>query len=120
MISYEEARQFVLQDLRALPAKEIELNDALGLVTAGTVRAREPSPRFANSAMDGFALRAQDTADSARSLVIVDTIFAGDQATLTVKSGEAARIMTGAPLPTAPTASACEKRPRSIPKARPS
>jgi len=39
-------------DLRALPAKEIELNDALGLVTAGTVRAREPSPRFANSAMD--------------------------------------------------------------------
>jgi len=99
MISYEEARQFVLQDLRALPAKEIELNDALGLVTAGTVRAREPSPRFANSAMDGFALRAQDTADSARSLVIVDTIFAGDQATLTVKSGEAARIMTGAPLP---------------------
>jgi molybdenum cofactor synthesis domain-containing protein len=99
MISYEEAREFVLKDLQPLAPTEIELNDALGLVTAGVVRAREPSPRFANSSMDGFALRAEDTANGEVRLEIVDTIFAGDVATTAVKPGEAARIMTGAPLP---------------------
>jgi molybdenum cofactor synthesis domain-containing protein len=99
MISYEEAREFVLKDLRPLTPTEIELKDALGLVTAGAARAREPSPRFANSSMDGFALRAEDTAKGDVRLEIVDTIFAGDVATTAVKTGEAARIMTGAPLP---------------------
>jgi molybdenum cofactor synthesis domain-containing protein len=99
VISYEEARQFVLRDLHPLAPVEIEISDALGLVTADTVTAREPSPRFANSAMDGFALRAEDTTEGAINLEIVDTIFAGDRANSTVNSGEAARIMTGAPLP---------------------
>jgi len=99
MISYEEAREFVLKDLRPLAPKEVELKDALGLVIAGVVRAREPSPRFANSSMDGFALRAADTANGEVRLKIVDTIFAGDVAATAVKTGEAARIMTGAPLP---------------------
>jgi len=52
--------------------------------------------------------------------VIVDTIFAGDQATLTVKSGEAARIMTGAPLPDGAD-SVCMREEATVdPKARPS
>jgi molybdenum cofactor synthesis domain-containing protein len=99
MISYEEARQFVLQNLSPLTPKEIEVKDVLGLVIAEVVHAREPSPRFANSAMDGFALRAEDTAAGEARLKIVDTVFAGDLATTKVQSGEAARIMTGAPLP---------------------
>ncbi|HUZ40571.1 MAG TPA: gephyrin-like molybdotransferase Glp [Acidimicrobiales bacterium] len=99
MISYEEARKFVLQNLSPLTPKEIEVKDALGVVVAEVVHAREPSPRFANSAMDGFALRAEDTTDGGVRLKIVDTIFAGDLATTKVRSGEAARIMTGAPLP---------------------
>lgn len=99
MISYEEARKFVLQDLRPLAPKNIELRDALGLVTAGVVLAREPSPRFANSSMDGFALRAEDTRDGEVDLEIVDTIFAGDVGATRVRTGQAARIMTGAPLP---------------------
>src|ERR1700688_4749021 len=99
MISYEEARKFVLQDLRPLARKNIELRDALGLVTAGVVLAREPSPRFANSSMDGFALRAEDTRDGEVDLEIVDKIFAGDVGATRVHTGQAARIMTGAPLP---------------------
>jgi molybdopterin molybdotransferase len=99
MISYEEARHFVLKNLSPIPPKEIDVKDVLGLVIAEVVRAREPSPRFANSAMDGFALRAEDTAAGEARLKIVDTIFAGDLATTKVRSGEAARIMTGAPLP---------------------
>ena len=65
MIPYEEARRFVLGDLRPLSPREVESKSALGLVTAASVRAREASPRFANSAMDGFALRAEDTANGA-------------------------------------------------------
>lgn len=99
MISYEEARHFVLQDLDPLAPNDFALNDALGLVIAKAVHAREPSPSFANSAMDGFALRAEDSAKGEVRLKIVSSIFAGDLGTSTVRSGEAARIMTGAPLP---------------------
>jgi molybdopterin molybdotransferase len=99
VISHLEAREFVLERLRPLAPKDVALNDALGLVTGAIVRAREPSPRFANSAMDGFALRAEDAANGEVRLAIVDSIFAGDIGTTTVRSGEAARIMTGAPLP---------------------
>jgi molybdopterin molybdotransferase len=99
MISYEEARRVVLDDLSPLAPDEITLDDSLGMVIAEVIRAREPSPRFANSAMDGFALRAVDTVHGEVRLKIVDTIFAGDIVTTPVHSGEAARIMTGAPLP---------------------
>ena len=99
MISHEEARQYVLRDLRPLVPRDVELKDALGLVTAKTVHAREPSPRFANSAMDGFASRGEDTTGGPARLAIVDTILAGDHVTTTVKPGEAARIMTGALMP---------------------
>jgi molybdopterin molybdotransferase len=99
MISYEEARAFVLKDLRPLAPRDVDLKDALGLVTADVIRAREPSPRFENSAMDGFALRAEDAADGEVRLKIVGTVFAGDVGAAVMKSGEAIRIMTGAPLP---------------------
>lgn len=99
MISFEEARAAVLMELRPLAPRHIDLKDALGLVSADVVRAREPSPRFANSAMDGFALRAEDTQHGEVRLQIVAAIFAGDLSTTVVQSGEATRIMTGAPLP---------------------
>jgi molybdenum cofactor synthesis domain-containing protein len=99
MISYEEARHIVLRGLSPIAPREIEVSDALWLVIADAVYAREPSPSFANSAMDGFALRAEDTSSGEARLKIVDSIFAGDRGTTQVQSGEAARIMTGAPLP---------------------
>jgi molybdenum cofactor synthesis domain-containing protein len=99
MISCEEARQYVLKDLQPLAPRDVECHDALGLVSARTIVAREPSPRFANSAMDGFAIRADDTANGEVRLEIVDSVFAGDNTSVTVQPGEAARIMTGAPLP---------------------
>ena len=81
MISFDEARRFVLEDLLPLAPREIQLADALGCVAATVVTAREPSPRFENSSMDGFALRAVDTLGRAR------------------------------PCPRGPTASACARRP---------
>jgi molybdenum cofactor synthesis domain-containing protein len=99
MITYEEARRFVLKDLAPLAPRDFEIRDALGLVMAEAVVAREASPRFANSAMDGFALRAEDTSSGEVRLQVVGTIFAGDTTAISVGSGEAVRIMTGARLP---------------------
>ncbi len=99
MITIDEARHFVLKDLSALAPRDLALPDALGCVSAAVVLATEPSPRFANSSMDGFALRADDTADGRARLRITDSIFAGDSSDVHVSPGEAMRIMTGAPLP---------------------
>jgi len=99
VISLGEARQFVLQGLNPLAPTQLTLENALGCVAAEVVTAREPSPRFANSAMDGFALRALDTEGGSVRLRITDAIFAGDVATIHVGEGETMRIMTGAPMP---------------------
>jgi len=99
VISLDEARQFVLRGLDPLVPTQLRLADALDCVAAEVVTAREPSPRFANSAMDGFALRAIDTEGGSVRLRIVDAIFAGDVAAIHVGEGEAVRIMTGAPIP---------------------
>lgn len=99
MISLAKARQFVLRDLSPLAPVPLTLDEALGCVAAEVVTAREPSPRFANSAMDGFALRALDTEGGSVRLRVTDSIFAGDLATTHVGEDEAVRIMTGAPIP---------------------
>jgi molybdopterin molybdotransferase len=72
-------------------------------VLARDISASTDLPLFDNSSMDGFALRAADVAgaspDSARTLRVVADIPAGTQPTIFLAGGEAARIMTGAPLP---------------------
>ena len=76
----------------------VALDAALGCVVAEPVIAAGPVPVFANSQMDGYALRATDCADGAR-LRIVGSVVAGEVARRPVGAGEAVRIMTGAPLP---------------------
>jgi molybdopterin molybdotransferase len=79
------------------------LADAWGCVAAEDCVATTPMPPFANTAMDGFAVRAADvTAASAASPVrlrVVETVLAGVAPAHTVRAGEATRIMTGAPMP---------------------
>src|SRR5690606_8904577 len=83
----------------ALPSEQVSLLDAVGLVLAEDVVADVDVPPFANSAMDGYALRASDTVDAPRMLRVVATVAAGDVLSVPIGSGETARIMTGAPLP---------------------
>ena len=64
MIPLHEARQFVLDRVRQLDARSVALPDAAGLVLAADVVAAEQVPPFANTAMDGFAVRAVDTLDA--------------------------------------------------------
>lgn len=73
--------------------------DALGLVTASEIISSEAIPQFANTAMDGFAVRSADVADAPCELRVVETIAAGHAPQVTVGPGEASRIMTGAIIP---------------------
>ena len=100
MIPVEEARRLVLSRCLPLNPRAIAIEDALGCVTSVAVSALDPIPAFANTAMDGFAVRAADTAGAPVTLEVVATIAAGaDAKGVTVESGQAARIMTGAPIP---------------------
>lgn len=86
-----------------LAPTRVPLRDALGRVLAEDVRAEEAVPPFANSGMDGYAVRAQDTSGATPTapvrLRVVDELPAGRPATTEVGAGEAIRIMTGAVFP---------------------
>src|SRR5262245_49418177 len=103
LISFEEARAAVLERIRPLPVRRVPLGEALGCVLAEDVAAAEDLPPFANSAMDGFALRSEDVRDAVESspvaLRLVGEVFAGSAKLPKVGPGTAARIMTGGPLP---------------------
>ncbi len=100
MIPLEDARARVLAACTPLPPRSVSLADALGRVLADRVVSDIDVPPFANTAMDGFAVRAADTADAPVALAVVGTLAAGgDPAGITVGPGQAVRIMTGAPMP---------------------
>lgn len=99
MISLEEARTFVLSSCTTLEPWERPVDSALGHVTARAVVAQFSLPPFANSGMDGYALRAADTQEAPVRLQVTGTLMAGDHTTTELAPGEAMRIMTGAPLP---------------------
>jgi molybdopterin molybdotransferase len=102
-VTFEQARAWVLERLRPLPPREVPLHEALGCLLAEDVTAAEDLPPFANSAMDGFALRAADVAaasDTApAALRLAGEVFAGSARLPRVEPGTAVRIMTGGPLP---------------------
>jgi molybdopterin molybdotransferase len=102
-LSVNEALALILSRVRALPSERVPLLDALDRVLAEPIIARENLPPFANSSMDGYAVRAADVAtadgENAVSLSVVADIAAGTGDTVAIAPGAAARIMTGAPLP---------------------
>ena len=99
MISVEEALPRLLSLVEALAAEQVSLADALGRVLAEDVAARRTQPPFAVSAMDGYAVRADDVARVPVELRIVAEVPAGAGFGGHVGAGEAARIFTGAPMP---------------------
>ncbi|NJM99870.1 MAG: molybdopterin molybdotransferase MoeA [Phormidesmis sp. RL_2_1] len=72
----------------------------LGRVLATAIRSPLDFPHWDNSAMDGYALRASDVQTVPVSLEVIDAIAAGQQPQKTIKPGQAARILTGAMMPT--------------------
>jgi molybdopterin molybdotransferase len=99
MIPLAEAQRFVLDGLSPLAPVTTPLADAQGRVGAEQVTASAAVPGFRNSSMDGYALRAVDTRPGMVQLRVVDSVLAGEIPRQRIEAGEAARIMTGAPLP---------------------
>lgn len=103
LVSLDDTRAAILAAVSPLPVEECALADAVGLVLARDVVAEEPVPPFANTAMDGYAVRAADTAGASAvspvALRVVGELPAGHAPTIPVGPGEAIRIMTGAPIP---------------------
>ena len=103
MIGVDEALSRVLAMAEPLPAITVPLLEALGLTTATAIVAAENVPPFRNSAMDGYAVRAADIASASSNrpvaLRVTADVAAGHPSSLTIGPGEAARIMTGAPVP---------------------
>ena len=96
LLTIDEARALVLGAVTALDAGERPIVDALGRVLAEDVVAAHDVPSFANSAMDGFAVRA---GRAGRELRIVGESRAGTPAEMPIGEGEAVRISTGAAVP---------------------
>src|SRR5207249_961808 len=96
---YEEVRARILAACPPLQPRAVPLADALGCVTSVALEAEEAVPPFANTAMDGYAVRATDTAGAPVRLKVVATLAAGAAPDRGVGAGEAIRIMTGAPVP---------------------
>ncbi|MDQ1481675.1 MAG: molybdopterin molybdotransferase [Actinomycetota bacterium] len=118
MISLEAAQQRILATVTPLAPRAVALAGARGLVLARDVFAAEMVPPFANTAMDGFAVRAADTAGASEqtpvSLRIVGEVAAGHAPTIAVGAGEAVRIMTGAPVPGGADAIVMVERTRAV------
>ncbi len=103
MLSTIEAREVILKHATPLGVERVSILEALGRVIAEEVRAARQQPPWDNSAMDGFAVRAADALGASPGtpvrLRVAGEIMAGTMPSRAVMPGQAARIMTGAPMP---------------------
>ncbi len=103
LMSVKEAQTKILAQFTAVEAESTPIEQAHGRILAQDIAAKENFPLFDNSSMDGYAVRAEDVQGASpespvRLRVVVD-IPAGSFPRIRLESGQAARIMTGAPLP---------------------
>jgi len=103
MIKFDEALKTILGLIPTLPAEEARLTEALDRILAQDIYADIDIPQLDNSAMDGYAVIADDvknaTAQAPKILEVVEDIKAGYLSRRRLQKGEASRIMTGAPMP---------------------
>jgi molybdopterin molybdotransferase len=99
VIGIHEAIDTVLAAVRPLPAQEVDLLDALGRAAAADIVSPEAVPSFDNSAMDGFAVAGAELEAGRREFRVVVDVPAGTWVREAIGPREAAKIMTGAPLP---------------------
>lgn len=100
MLTVAEALAMVIEQARPLPAEVRPLREIRGCRLAEEVSADADQPPFTRSLVDGYAVRSADFQGATRRLKVVETIIAGRMPGRALQPGEAAAIMTGAPLPT--------------------
>jgi molybdopterin molybdotransferase len=99
MLSVEDALEQILARARPVETEHVDVRAALGRVLAEPVVSRRVIPPWPNSSMDGYAVRAADTARTPVVLAVTGRVTAGMVAETPVGPGQAVRIFTGAPLP---------------------
>ena len=103
MIEMDDAIRIVLENTRTIDTTRVGLGDVLGRVLAEEVRSDIDMPPFDKALMDGYALRGADIASASQTtpaiLDVIEEIPAGNVPQKRVESGQASRIMTGAPMP---------------------
>jgi molybdopterin molybdotransferase len=99
MLSVVEAHARVIAAFSPLPAESVSIAEAAGRVLASAPKARLTQPAADLSAMDGYAVRAEDVPAVPTTLTLVGQAPAGGSYDHALKPGEAVRIFTGAPLP---------------------
>jgi len=95
-VSVEKALELIYTNIKPTSLKIVPIEEALGFVLAEDVIATHNLPPFDNSAMDGYAVKVED---SGKSVPVPCTIFAGDNFTGELLSNSAIKIMTGAKIP---------------------
>lgn len=93
------AQQIIIDAVGTMGVESVALVQSLGRVLAQDIRANRDQPPYDVSAMDGYALRSADVANTPVILEVIEDIKAGDMPSKIVQAGQCARIMTGAPLP---------------------
>lgn len=99
MLTVEQALDRILAGVEPLGVEVAGLHEAHGRVLARDVVSAVDVPPWDNSGMDGYAVRAADTADGEVTLRLNEVIAAGGVGTVRVEAGTASAIMTGAPMP---------------------
>ena len=99
MVSVEEALRLVVENVRPTGHETVLLKDAAKRVLAADIFADRNSPPWRKSMMDGFAVRSSDINAGTRTLKVIETVTAGESPSVAVETGQATRIMTGAPVP---------------------
>ena len=99
MIPLETALELIDGAVETLPTVTRPILDSVGHRLAEDILADVNSPPHDKSVMDGFAVRTADVAAGVRKLEVAQTIIAGGWPTAALQPGQAARIMTGAPIP---------------------
>lgn len=114
LVPLADVQRLALSGATRLPAVRIGIDDALDCVTAEDVLATEDVPPFANTAMDGYAVRAADTLGAPVELEVVGVLAAGAAPTVSIGPGQAIQIMTGAPIPEGADAIAIVERTEAV------
>jgi len=95
-VTVEKALELIYTNIKTTSLKIVPIEESLGLVLAEDIVATHNIPPFDNSAMDGYAVKVED---SAKDVKVIATVFAGDDSHCKLHSGEAIKIMTGARIP---------------------
>jgi molybdenum cofactor synthesis domain-containing protein len=103
LLAIGDYRERIMSRIQQLPARPVALSDALGCVVAADVNSPLDLPPFTSSAMDGYAVRAQDISDASDdhpvALRVAGEVLMGRPPTVAVHEGEAVTVSTGAMVP---------------------